>query len=144
MLADNASSQREYDVRRMTLATTKSGLAEEQAKLASAKQQVTVAEANVATVQSRIDDAVLVSPVLGRVLYRLAEPGEVLGAGGKAITLVNLEDVYMEIFLPSVQASALKIGSEGRITVDSQPGRAKLEISYRSIPMPASRSTAAS
>src|SRR5689334_7875824 len=65
MLADNASSQREYDVRRMTLATTKSGLAEEQAKLASAKQQVTVAEANVATIQTRIDDAILVSPVLG-------------------------------------------------------------------------------
>ena len=55
---------------------------------------------------------------LGRVLYRLAEPGEVLGAGGKALTLVNLEDVYMEIFLPSEQAAALKIGAEGRITVD--------------------------
>jgi HlyD family secretion protein len=124
MLADNASSQREYDVRRMTLATTKSGLAEERAKLESAKQQVVVAQANVATIQTRIDDATLVSPVLGRVLYRLAEPGEVLGAGGKAITLVNLEDVYMEIFLPSAQAASLKVGAEGRITVDSQPGRA--------------------
>jgi len=124
MLADNASSQREYDVRKMTLATTRSGLAEERARLESAKQQVAVAEANVATFQTRIDDATLVSPVLGRVLYRLVEPGEVLGAGGKAITLVNLEDVYMEIFLPSAQAAALKVGSEGRITVDSQPGRA--------------------
>lgn len=124
MLADNASSQREYDVRKMTLATTRSGLAEEQAKLGTAKQQVVVAQANVATVQTRIDDAVLVSPVLGRVLYRLVEPGEVLGAGGKAITLVNLEDVYMEIFLPSAQAASLKVGSEGLITVDSQPGRA--------------------
>lgn len=124
MLADNASSQREYDVRRMTLATTRSSLAEEQARLEAAKQQVTVAEANVATIKTRIDDSVLLSPVLGRVLYRLAEPGEVLPAGGKAITLVNLEDVYMEIFLPSAQAAALKIGSEGRITVDSQPGRA--------------------
>ena len=50
--------------------------------------------------QTRIDDATLKSPVTGRVLYRLAEPGEVLAAGGKALTLVNLEDVYMEIFLP--------------------------------------------
>lgn len=124
MLAENASSQREYDVRKMTLATTTSSLAEERAKLESARQQVAVAQANVETVKTRIDDATLVSPVLGRVLYRLAEPGEVLGAGGKAITLVNLEDVYMEIFLPSAQAAALKVGSEGRITVDSQPGRA--------------------
>lgn len=123
MLADNASSQREYDVRKMTLATSKSGLAEERARLESAKQQVTVAQSKIATIQTRIDDATLASPVLGRVLYRLAEPGEVLGAGGKVLTIVNLEDVYMEIFLPSAQAAALKVGSEGRITVDSQPGR---------------------
>ena len=77
-----------------------------------------------ATIQTRIDDATLKSPVLGRVLYRLAEAGEVLAAGGKALTLVNLEDVYMEIFLPSEQAARLKIGAEARITVDYAPGRA--------------------
>jgi len=123
MLEENASSQREYDVRKMTVATTKAGLAEDVASVDAAKQQVVVALANVQTIQTRINDATLVSPVLGRVLYRLAEPGEVLGAGGKALTLVNLEDVYMEIFLPSEQAGALKIGSEGRITLDTQPGR---------------------
>ena len=123
MLAENASSQREHDVRKMTVATTKAALAEDVAKLETAKQQITVALANVKTVKTRIDDATLVSPALGRVLYRLAEPGEVLGAGGKALTIVNLEDVYMEIFLPSEQAGALKIGSEGRIVLDTQPDR---------------------
>ena len=123
MLKDNASSQREYDVRKMTLATSTSALAEEMAKLDAAKQDVLVAEANVATIRTRIADATLISPVMGRVLYRLAEPGEVLAAGGKAITLVNLEDVYMEIFLPSSEASALKVGSEGRVTMDYAPGR---------------------
>jgi HlyD family secretion protein len=78
----------------------------------------------VATLQTRIDDAVLKSPVRGRVLYRLAEVGEVLAAGGKALTLVNLEDVYMEIFLPSQQAAGLKIGAEARITLDHAPGLA--------------------
>ena len=43
-----------------------------------ASKQVEVAQANVATVAERITDATLTSPVLGRVLYRLAEPGEVL------------------------------------------------------------------
>jgi HlyD family secretion protein len=61
---------------------------------------------------------------MGRVLYRLAEPGEVLGAGGKALTLVNLDDVYMEIYLPSEQAARATIGAEARITVDYIPGRA--------------------
>jgi HlyD family secretion protein len=123
LLEERASSQREVDVRRTTLETTNAALDEDRARLQTAQQQVAVAEANVATIQSRIDDATLVSPVLGRVLYRLAEPGEVLGPGGKALTLVNLDDVYMEIFLPAAEAAPLKVGGEGRITVDSQPGR---------------------
>jgi HlyD family secretion protein len=104
--------------------TTTAALAEEEARLQTARQNVQVAEANVATVQTRIDDATLRSPVLGRVLYRLTEPGEVLGAGGKALTLVNLEDVYMEVFLPAEQAARVKIGADARLTVDYEPGRA--------------------
>jgi HlyD family secretion protein len=123
LVQQRAGSQREYDVRTMMLETTTAGLAEEMAKLDVAEQQVAVAEASVATIQSRIDDATLRSPVLGRVLYRLAEPGEVLGAGGKALTLVNLEDVYIEIFLPSAQAAAVKLGAEARFTVDYEPDR---------------------
>ena len=57
-------------------------------------------------------------------MYRLAQVGEVLAPGGKALTLVNLEDIYMEIFLPSEQAARLKIGDEARITLDHAPGRA--------------------
>jgi HlyD family secretion protein len=123
LVAERAGSQREYDVRTMALKTTTAGYQEETAKLQVALKEVNVAQANVATVQSRIDDATLKSPVLGRVLYRLAEPGEVLAPGGKALTLVNLQDVYMEIFLPSQQAAALKIGSEARFTVDYEPNR---------------------
>ena len=123
LVQEHAGSQRELDVRRMAVKTTTAGLAEEQAKLKVANEQVEAARANVAKVQSRIDDATLKSPVLGRVLYRLAEPGEVLGPGGKALTLVNLEDVYMEIFLPSNQAAAIKIGGEARFTVDYEPNR---------------------
>ncbi len=103
LLEENAASQREYDARKTYLETS---------------------QANVATIQSRIDDATLKSPVRGRVLYRLTEVGEVLAPGGKALTLVNLEDVYMEIFLPSEQAAGLKMGAEARITLDHVPGRA--------------------
>ena len=58
------------------------------------------------------------------MLYRLAEAGEVLSPGGKALTLVNLEDVYMEIFLPSQQAAQLKLNAEARITLDFDTSQA--------------------
>lgn len=123
LLEEKAGSQREYDVRKTALETTTAGLEEEEAKLRTVKQQVEVAQANVATLQTRIDDATLRSPVRRRVLYRLAEVGEVLGAGGKALTLVNLQDVYMEIFLPSQEAAKVRIGADARIAFDYSPGR---------------------
>ena len=123
LVAENAGSQREYDVRKASVETHTAALAEAEAQLETARREVTVAEANAATVKTRIDDATLKSPVLGRVLYRLAEPGEVLGAGGKALTVVNLEDVYMEIFLPAAEAAAVKVGAEARLTVDYEPDR---------------------
>jgi HlyD family secretion protein len=123
LVKENAGSQRELDVRRMTLETTQAALSEEDARLQAAKQDADAAKANVDQIQTRINDATLTSPVLGRVLYRLAEPGEVLGPGGKALTIVNLQDVYMEIYLPAEQAARTKIGSEARITVDYEPDR---------------------
>jgi HlyD family secretion protein len=123
LVREHAGSQREYDVRAAAVKTTKAGFAEETAKLQVAQEQVKVSEANVVTIQTRIDDATLRSPVTGRVLYRLAEPGEVLAPGGKALTLIDLSDVYMEIFLPAAQAAAIKLGAEARFTVDYEPGR---------------------
>ena len=117
-------SKQNLDRRTTQVEVTKAALEEEESSLKTVMKQVEVAQANAATIQTRIDDATLKSPVRGRVLYRLTEVGEVLAPGGKALTLVNLEDVYMEIFLPSEEASSLKIGAEARITVDYAPGRA--------------------
>jgi len=126
LVAANALSQQEYDARNTNLATSKAAYDEETARLNTAKQEVEVAKANVETIQTHIDDATLKSPVVGRVLYRLSEPGEMLAAGGKALTMVNLEDVYMEIYLPSEQAAGLKMGADARMTVDFAPGRAAI------------------
>ena len=130
LVEQGAGSQRELDVRKTKVETTKAGLSESEAMLATATENVEVARKNAATVQTRIDDATLRSPVTGRVLYRLAEPGEVLAAGGKALTLVNLDDIYMEIFLPAEQAAAVKVGAEGRVTVDYDPRAIAGQVSF--------------
>lgn len=131
LLKEKATSQALYEVRQTALETNRAKLKSAQAKsqtaqaqAEAARRQIEVAVAEVAKSKSRVQDAILVSPVDGRVLYRLAEPGEVLAAGGKALTIVNLNDVYMEIFLPADQAGALKTGAEARITVDHEPDAA--------------------
>ncbi|MGQ7114642.1 HlyD family efflux transporter periplasmic adaptor subunit, partial [Escherichia sp. TWPC-MK] len=56
-----------------------------------------------------IDDSELKAPRDGRVQYRVAEPGEVLAAGGRVLNMVDLSDVYMTFFLPTEQAGTLKL-----------------------------------
>ena len=77
--------------------------------------------ANVARVKTDIEDSVLLATADGRVLYRLAEPGEVVGAGGRVLVLVDLLDTHMSIFLPTSQASVLSMGDEARIVLDALP-----------------------
>jgi HlyD family secretion protein len=68
-----------------------------------------------------VDESTLVSPIRGRVIYRLAEPGEVLPAGGKVVTVLDLADVYMTVFLPTEQAGRVGYGAEARMELDAFP-----------------------
>ncbi|GER08469.1 hypothetical protein JCM17843_27790 [Kordiimonadales bacterium JCM 17843] len=53
--------------------------------------------------------------------YRLAQPGEILAAGGKVISLLDLMDVYMDVYLPTDEAGRLRYGAEARIILDAAP-----------------------
>jgi len=124
-------SQEEYDRYRTHLETAKASLDGSKAKLNTANQSINSAAAEVKRTQVKIDDATLKSPVKGRVLYRLAEPAEVVPLGGKVLTLVNLGDVYMEIYLPAQEAARVKIGADARIVLDARPEyAAQAKVSY--------------
>ena len=86
-----------------------------------ARATVAAAEATVARAKADIDDSALTAPRSGRVQYRLAQPGEVLGGGGKVLNLVDLSDVYMTFFLPETVAGRVALGSDVRIVLDAAP-----------------------
>ncbi len=92
-----------------------------QAQIDLAKAAIESATARVARIQTYLDDSVLTAPRSGRVQYRLALPGEVLAAGGKVLTLLDVTDVYMTVFLPTSEAGRLPIGAEARIIFDAAP-----------------------
>jgi HlyD family secretion protein len=84
-----------------------------------AKAATAVAEAQVAQLEATIADLTLRAPVSGRIEYRLARTGEVVAAGGRVLTLLDLSDVHMVIFLPTADAGRVELGSEARIALDS-------------------------
>jgi HlyD family secretion protein len=96
------------------IATARSELLESQAK-------VTAIQATIERLQADIDDCLLKAPCDGRIQYRIAQPSEVVGAGGKVLNLVDLSAVHMIFFLPTGQAGKLGIDDEVRLVLDAAP-----------------------
>ncbi|YCM46812.1 HlyD family efflux transporter periplasmic adaptor subunit (plasmid) [Verrucomicrobiaceae bacterium 227] len=119
LIEKGSMSERIGQQRRGQRDSAKAALAATKAHLETSKSLVGAAQATVNQIQIQLDECVLRSSTFGRVLYRLAETGEVLGAGGKILTLLDLSEVHMEIFLPSGDSGKIAIGSEARITLDA-------------------------
>ncbi|MFZ2950085.1 MAG: HlyD family efflux transporter periplasmic adaptor subunit [Desulfuromonadaceae bacterium] len=91
------------------------------AQIAGAQSAVDAVRATVERIQADIRDSALKSPRDGRVQYRIAQPREVVGAGGRVLSLVDLSDVYMTIFLPTAVAGRVALGTEVRLILDAAP-----------------------
>ncbi len=103
------------------LAASDAGINAAKAQVVDAAAAVESARAAIESIEAEIDDATLRSPRDGRVQYRIAEPGEVLGSGGRVLNLVDLGDVYMTFFLPTAQAGRVALGTEVRLVLDAAP-----------------------
>jgi HlyD family secretion protein len=131
LLERKTVSREEYDRYRTRLETAKASFEGSKAKLNTAAQSINAAAAQVKRTEATLADTTLKSPVKGRVLYRLAEPAEVIPLGGKILTLINLSDVYMEMYLPAQEAARVKIGADARIVLDARPEyAAQAKVSY--------------
>ncbi|WP_234430416.1 HlyD family secretion protein, partial [Brucella melitensis] len=91
------------------------------AQVVDAQASVEAAKAAIAAIEADLRDATLTAPKPGRVQYRVAQPGEVLSAGGRVLNLVDLSDVSMTFFLPTAQAGRVAIGADARIVLDAAP-----------------------
>lgn len=131
----NAISRQQLDDDRAAMLSAQAALAAARSQVLSAQAAITAAEsevveaksavdaakATVTRLQADIDDSMLKTDRVARVQYRIAQAGEVLGAGGKVLNLVDLADVYMTFFLPERQAGRVALGSEVRVVLDAAP-----------------------
>lgn len=114
-------SQASLDIRRTEAQVAEASLAAARAEARAKERAVDAEVASLREIEARIADSTLHAPGAGRVLYRLAQPGEVLASGGKVLTLVSLDNVYMEFFLSAGAAPRVRLGDEARIVVDVMP-----------------------
>jgi HlyD family secretion protein len=93
------------DQRRSQEITANAALNTARAQIASAEAAIEASEANVAALKANL----------------AAEPGEILAAGGKVVSLLDLTDVYMDVYLPTDDAGRLRFGAEARLILDAAP-----------------------
>jgi HlyD family secretion protein len=116
-----AVSEQERDIDLAHKDTSQAALLGAQAQAVRTQSAIDAAIAEAERLKAEIKDSVLKAPIRGRVQNRLAEPGEVLPAGGKVLSLVDLSDVYMYLFLPEAVAGKVPLGAEARIVLDAAP-----------------------
>jgi HlyD family secretion protein len=135
LAAEAATSQQEADddsakvtsavagvsAARAQLAAAAAAIVTAHAQIAGAQSGVEAVQATVERIQADIRDSALKSPREGRVQYRIAQPGEVVGAGGRVLNLVDLGDVYMTFFLPTDVVGRVALGTEVRLLLDAFP-----------------------
>ncbi|MGH7832536.1 MAG: HlyD family secretion protein [Candidatus Binatia bacterium] len=101
--------------------TAEASLRAAEVQLDRQELSIQAATGKIQQLKTEIDESVLKSPVRGRV-RRLAESGQRLPAGGKVITVLQLNEVYMTFLFPDSRAIDVTVGSEARVVLDGTPG----------------------
>jgi HlyD family secretion protein len=112
------------DQRRQQLGSANATLRANHSKVRELQRAYDASKHDVELYSVDIADNTLVAPREGRIQYRIANTGEVLPAGGKVYTMLDIAYVYMDIYLPTDQVGKLVIGADARIVLDAMPNSA--------------------
>lgn len=120
-----AKRQADFERATASVKAAQAARAEAQAAVAQGQAAVAEAEAGVKQAQAQADtaasadaDMAIRSPLTARVEYRLVEPGTVIGAGSRVISLLDPADVSMNVFLPNATVGGLRVGDDARLVLD--------------------------
>jgi HlyD family secretion protein len=123
LLKNGWITQETFDQRQQVMDAANANLMAVTAKAAQSEQALEAAQHDVELFRVNIADNTLVAPRDGRIQYRIANVGEVLPAGGKVFTMLDIGYVYMDIYLPTQDVGKIKVGSDARILLDAWPDR---------------------
>lgn len=113
-----AEAQVEFAKAQLALAEAEDPTPEQ---LAVAQAQVDSARANLEAVQVLIDKLILTTPINGVVTTRNVEPGELIQPGVAAMTISQLDELTVTVYIPENQYGQINLGDSAKLKVDSFP-----------------------
>src|SRR5665811_1329339 len=121
LLKQGYATRELFDQRTQAMNAANAGLNAATQRVAQTERALEASEHDVGLYTVNINDNDLVAPRDGRIQYRIANIGEVLPAGGKVFTMLDISYVYMDIYLPALEAGKIKVGTDARILLDAYP-----------------------
>ena len=91
--------------------------------LEALKEGIKALEASKRQVETMIEELTLKSPLDGHVVEKIANEGEVIGAGMPVATLIDPHSLYLKIFVDTLENGKVKIGDKAVIFLDAYPNR---------------------
>ena len=73
-------------------------------------------------IRQSLNDTVLKAPISGQVAQRLAQAGERVGVDARILEIVDLRQLELESYLPSVDVPKLKLGQQAQLRVEGAVG----------------------
>ena len=121
LLKNGWATKELFDQRKQALDGANASVIAATTRVEAAKRALEASQHDVGLYTVNIKDNDLVAPRDGRIQYRIANIGEVLPAGGKVFTMLDISYVYMDIYLPTLESGKIKVGTDARILLDAYP-----------------------
>lgn len=98
-------------------------VAQRRADVAAAEAQVRQAEASLRYLETQQRNLVISAPLDGVVIARHASEGEIVGAGAPILTVADLAEVWIRLYIPLPKLGRVALGRQAEVTTDGLPGR---------------------
>lgn len=121
-------AQQRYDAAYTNLLSLQTG-AESPAVLSAAKAvdqakaALAQAEANLALLDTQLSKLTVNAPIDGVILSRNVEPGEFVQPGAVALTVADLSQLTITVYVPEDLYGNVSLGQKASVSVDSFPGQ---------------------
>jgi len=89
--------------------------------IAAARDEVKQSQAVLQSAQAVLNDLNVISPINGAVLTKNYEQGEFVQMGAPIVTVVNLDDLWIRVYIPTDQLPVIKLGQQVHFTVSGLP-----------------------
>jgi HlyD family secretion protein len=93
----------------------------------AARARVDAVDAQIATLEKNLGDAVIAAPAAGVVTQKLADGGELVGRGTPIVIVTDLDNAWANLFVPEPMVPRIRLGQSATVVTDAGgpgiPGR---------------------